>query len=455
MTITTFIIIIILAILFLLSIVCISFLLVKNKKLKESEFVKKYDVLNNKLINQEKKLESEIINYKNKLLSLSNKTEIEIENEIKNNLSNKLKKELINEINDYKQELKKNKTEILSNLLIDSYQNILEETIHQSSATIIKLDDINLKGRIIGKDGRNKKIFEYLTGTDLVIDKVSEYITIASLNPIRRTIANNVMVELIKSKNIEPSKIETLYEQEYEKFNNEIYELGKKTCLEKLKVDFLNEKIYPYIGKLNYRSSYSQNILSHSLECAYIAQKIAEALGVDQTKAKLAAFFHDIGKANDFEIDKNHIESGVGIANECNLDDYIKESILTHHNEGIVTSIYSEITKIVDTISASRPGARIDSYEEYIKRVNILEKICNEFEEVNSSFVIKSGRQLRVMVNPRKVSNYDELELLSLKIKDAIENDSEVGTYKIKVVMIKEDKFSFETSQNKELKIDN
>ncbi len=437
-------------IIILLFIICI-FLYTKNKKNKESSIKKQYDELNKKLNLQSDELNNQIIEYRNKLLDLSSKTEFEIENEIKNNLSQQLKKDLVSEINQYKDELQENKNKILYELLVNSYQNILEETVHQSSSSIIKLDDINLKGRIIGKDGRNKKVFEYLTGTDLVIDKVSEYITIASLNPIRRTIANNVMIELIKTKNIEPAKIETLFEQETKKFNEEIYNIGKDVCLNKLHVNDLNEKIYPYIGKLNFRSSYSQNILSHSLECAYIAQKIASILNIDEKKAKLAAFFHDIGKANDFEIDMNHIDSGVEIANECNLDDYIKEAISTHHNEGIITSIYSEITKIADAISASRPGARIDSYEEYIKRVNTLEKICNEFEEVNSSYVIKSGRQLRIMINPKKINNYDELELLSYKIKEKIENNSEVGSYKIKVILVKEDKLTFETSHNKQI----
>lgn len=341
------------------------------------------------------------------------------------------------------------KTEIIKDLLINSYQNILEESIHQSTTSIIKLDDLNLKGRIIGKDGRNKKLFEYLTGADLVIDKTSDFITVASLNPIRRTIATNIINELIKAKNIEPSKIENLYEQETKKFNEEVYFLGKKTCEEKLHVTDLNEKIYPYIGRLNYRSSYSQNILTHSLECAFIAQKIAEQLHLDANKAKLAAFFHDIGKSLDFEIDQNHVDAGIKIANECNLPDYIKEAIATHHDEGQITSVYSHITKIADSISASRPGARIDSYEDYIKRVENLEAICREFEAVNYAYAIKSGRQLRIMVNPKKISNYNELEILALNIKKRIEADSELKTYKIKVVLIKEDKISFETSSFK------
>ncbi len=407
----------------------------------------KYDALNDKLKQQQCLLDETIMDYQAKLLDLSNKTELEINDEIKTTFTKKLSKELAEEIKDYKKTLNDNKVELLTNLL--AYQNILEESIHQASASIIKLDDANLKGRIIGKEGRNKKIFEHLTGVDLVIDKVSDFITVASLNPIRRTIAVNVINELIKSKNIEPSRIESCYEQEYNKFNHEIYELGKSVCLEKLHAPDLNEKIYPYIGRLNYRSSYSQNILSHALECAFIAQQIAFHLGIDEQKAKLAAFFHDIGKAVDFEIDKNHIDAGIEIAHECKLDDYIIEAIKTHHNDGVINSIYSEITKIADAISASRPGARIDSYDDYIKRVNRLEEICNQFEAVNGSYVIKSGRQLRVMVNPKKIENYDQLEVLSQQLKETIEQDSEVGTYKIKVVMIKEDKLSFETSQNK------
>ncbi len=450
---TSTIIYIVLAILIAISCGTVFYFLYKYIKLKKSldkhQLKAKYDALNNRLKEQQLELDEQIIAYRNKLLDLSNKSEADIKNEIKTTFTNELAKDLSNEIRDYQQTLATRKSEILTELLVSSYQNILEESIHQASASIIKLDDVNLKGRIIGKEGRNKKIFEYLTGVDLVIDKVSDYITVSSLNPIRRTIAVNVINELIKSKNIEPSKIENCYEQELNRFNQEVYDLGKSVCLDKLHAPYLNEKIYPYIGRLNYRSSYSQNILSHALECAYIAKQIAFNLGIDEEKAKLAAFFHDIGKAVDFEIDKNHIDAGVEIAHECKLDDYIIEAIKTHHNDGVINSIYSEITKIADAISASRPGARIDSYDDYIKRVNRLEEICNQFEAVNGSYVIKSGRQLRVMVNPKRVDNYDQLEVLSHELKNAIEQDSEVGSYKIKVILIKEDKLSFETSQNK------
>lgn len=409
---------------------------------------KQYDDLTAKLHAEEKVLDEQILAYRNKLVNLSHKSENEIEDEIKKTFMQKLSLDLSHEIKEYKQTLEENKVAYLSQILVDSYQNILEESIHQSASTMIKLEDVNLKGRIIGKDGRNKKVFEYLTGVDLVIDKVSEYITIASLNPLRRALAVDVMNALIKSKNIEPAKIESCYEQESQKFHQALYDLGKEVSDTKLHAYHLNEKIYPYIGRLNYRSSYSQNILSHSLECAYIAQHLANIIGVDPHKAKLAAFFHDIGKSIDFEIDKNHIDGGMEIATECHLDDYIVEAIKTHHNEGVISSIYSEITKIADAISASRPGARIDSYDDYIKRVQQLESICNQFEEVNNSYVIKSGRQLRVMVNPKKVANYESLEVLSFQLKQAIESHPDVGTYKIKVILIKEDKLTFETSQS-------
>ncbi len=413
-----------------------------------SAMKQQYDELVKQLQAQEQEWEQQLVAYRQKLISLSHRSESDIENEIKKTFTQKLAADLSHEIKEYKHSLEEQKVALLSQMLIDSYQNILEESIHQSSATMIKLDDVNLKGRIIGKDGRNKKVFEYLTGVDLVIDKVSEYITITSLNPLRRALAVAVMNTLIKSKNIEPSKIETCYEQESQKFNQALYDLGKEVCESKLHVHHLDEKIYPYIGRLNYRSSYSQNILSHSLECAYIAQHLATAIGVDPEKAKLAAFFHDIGKAVDFEIDQNHVDAGVAIAMECHLDDYIVEAIRTHHHDGIVNSLYSEITKMADAISASRPGARIDSYDDYLQRVQQLESICNQFEEVNNSYVIKSGRQLRVMVNPKKVDNYESLEVLATQLKQAIETHPDVGTYKIKVVLVKEDKLTFETSQN-------
>lgn len=440
-------------ILFSIAIFILLFLIIRQRiKIRKNSihFIKEeYQELNNKIKEKEKELEIQILEYHNKLLKLSNTTNEELKKEVSESYKKIFASNLLEEINEYKTELKENKIKIISNILIDSYQNISQQILINSNTGIVKLEDNNLKGRIIGKNGRNKKIFEYLTGTDLLIDKISDIITISSLNPIRREVGKRTLEELIKSKNIDPSRIENTYAKVLEEFDSHVKEIGKDVLNNKLHIYDMDEKVYKYIGNLYYRNSYSQNILSHSIECAQISMNIASSLGLDPEKAKRATFFHDIGKSIDNEVDKTHIESGVMIAKECNFDDYIIESIKTHHNDGIITSIYSEITKIADTISASRPGARVDSFDEYVERVNRLELICNEFDEVSNSYVIKSGRQLRVMINPKKIKDYKELELLSLKIKESIEADEKIGSYKINIILIKEDKVSIETSINK------
>lgn len=361
-----------------------------------------------------------------------------------------IKKERADEIQQSLIELNEHAKLEAANILVNSMQNLAGPIIQENSLGTIKLEDENMKGKIIGKDGRNKKVFELLTGTDLIIEKENSYISVSSHNPIRKTIGTLVLSELIRGKVIEPSRIETVYADVASQFNSSLVGIGKNIIENELKISDLPTELYEYVGRLKYRGSYGQNSLEHSIETARIANYIAMALDLDNKLATKCGLLHDIGKSIDYEINENHVTAGIKIVKDLKLHPAILNAIESHHGSVKANNIYSEIIKLADTISAARPGARIDSFEEYIERVQRLEKIVTEFEAVNYAYAIKSGRQLRVIVNPIKVLDND-LEALAKAIKTKLETDELISGYNIKVVVIKENRYEFETDVTKHL----
>ncbi|WP_052663482.1 Rnase Y domain-containing protein [[Mycoplasma] testudinis] len=338
---------------------------------------------------------------------------------------------------------KDEKTRVLDNLkteaqaiLINAMEGMAEDIVAQRSVTTVALADEALKGRLIGKQGRNKRLFETLTGVDMIIEKQSE-VSLSCVNPIRREIAVNLLNSLIRSKNIEPAKIESLFQTEKENFEISVTTYGREALEDKLLIYDFSPEIYPIVGRLRFRYSYGQNVLQHCLECAHLASSIAMQIGADPEKAKRAAFFHDIGKSVDFEEDYDHVESGVQIAKRFNLPEYIVNAIESHHHKIEPSSIYGAIVKVVDTISAARPGARIDSFSDYIKRVQRLEEICKKINGVSEAYALQSGRIVRIVVKPDLIKD-EQLELLMYEIQRAIEADELVNKHQIRVVMIRE-----------------
>lgn len=387
---------------------------------------------------KQKKHKSESIN-----LSNNKKTDVKIDIDYIYESQKKEIEENLKELNsNYKQKA--------NQILVDAMQSIVHQVIQEHTTSSINITDDTVKGRIIGKDGRNKRTFELVTGVDLIIEKDNNFITLSSFNPIRREIAKNLLNELLKIKSIDPNKIETMYKDVKASFENHLNILGKEIVEDKFNIFDLNKELYPLIAKLKYRTSYGQNVLNHVCEVAHIAASIANTLKLDQRIAIKTALLHDIGKAVDFECDTNHVDAGLNIAKQLNLDEYIIDAIASHHGETLSKNIYSEIIKLADTISASRPGARINSYGEYFTRVQELEKIINNFNEVNNCFVIRSGRQVRVMVNPILVDDFS-LANLANKIKYEIENNEITKGFNIKVTLIKENRYEFETN-NKMIK---
>ncbi|MEF9985338.1 MAG: Rnase Y domain-containing protein [Malacoplasma sp.] len=411
-----------------------------DKSIKENELLKKelqIEIKNYKLLNE--KLQNKLIEETNKLETISSLTAEEAEKLLFENIENRLVKEKNNLIKEFNNSNKKILDEKATSLLIDVIERSVEDTIVQKTSFTLKLSDDNIKGRIIGKDGRNKKAFEYMTGVDLIIEKDPE-ITLSCLNPIRREIGRMLLEKLLLTKNIEPSRIEKLYDEIQLNFESSLYDAAESVIENELNIFDINKNLYPIFGRLKYRTSYGQNNLHHIKECAFLASAIAIELGLDPNKAKKAALFHDIGKAIDFELDNDHVESGLKLAIEYNLEPYIINAIESHHDKIATNNIYSTIVKIVDKISASRPGARFVSHEEYVKRLNAIEEICNSFPGVKNSYAIKAGKQVRIIVNPSLISD-DESASLIFDIKSKLENNDIVNKQPIDIILIRENRF--------------
>lgn len=430
----------------------------KTFKLKMINKLKEVDENNLHLLSAKKKYEqyaeklNEIIDLENEKLSEISKLSVP---DAKKMLLNNIYKKMRKDINDfYKEESARFSEKVKTRareILVYAMEGMAEDIVSQRSIATIPIADEALKGRIIGKHGRNKKLFESLTGVDMIIEKNTE-ITLSSVNPIRREIAINLFNAMMLSKNIEPSKIETLYQAVKENFEKTVIEYGREAIEDNLKVYDINPEIYGIVGRLKFRTSYGQNVLQHCLECASYAAVIATYIGINSEKAKLAAFFHDIGKAVDFEEDYDHVESGVEIAKKYDLPDYICNAIESHHNKIEPSTIYGALVKVVDTLSAARPGARIDSFHEYIQRVERLEKICKKINGVEEAYALQSGRVVRIMVKPEIIRD-EELELLNYEIQKAIENDELTNKHQIKIIMIREKRIEFLVNKKKESNI--
>lgn len=404
-----------------------------NKELKSKLDISlsKYNALNFELKNKNEKLNKQLF----EISGLSKKEATEL---IFKNLKQELNIERSKLINQFETENKNKLEQKARQILVDAMERMAEDLVVSKTTYTIKLDEDNIKGRIIGKDGRNKKCFENITGVELIIEKEPE-VTISCLNPIRREVAKNLLEKLILNKNIEPSRIEKYYASEMENMNNRLYEIGRDALENKLQIFDVNKDLYIYVGRLHFRTSFSQNNLSHAIECALLASNIALQLNVDSYKAKKAAFFHDIGKATDFEMNNDHVESGLVLARKYNLENYIINAIESHHEKVPCDNIYSCITKIADKISASRPGSRYISHEEYLQKMSTIEDICNSFDGVKNSYAIKAGKQVRVIIDPKSISD-ESLTTLAYDIKQKLESDDITNKQPIEIILIRENR---------------
>ena len=320
-------------------------------------------------------------------------------------------------------------------LIVSSMQRYSSDVTSEQTVSTVELPNDEMKGRIIGREGRNIRTIEAVTGVDLIIDDTPEVIVLSSFDPLRREIAKVTLETLIKDGRIHPARIEELYDKVCEDYKKIIREKGEEALFE-LGISKVAPEIVELIGKLAFRTSYGQDALAHSKEVAHLAGLMASELGENVQLAKRAGLLHDIGKAIDFEIEGSHVEIGADVAKKHGEDKVVINAIESHHGDKKAEYVISELVAVADALSASRPGARNDSLENYVKRLEELESIGNSMEGVEKTFAMQAGRELRVMVKPDEIDDLSSYKI-AREIKEKIEDTMQYpGT--IKVVVIRE-----------------
>ncbi len=350
-------------------------------------------------------------------------------------VENDMSKEIALYCREKEQEAKLNAHEKAKQLIVESMNRYSEDVASDQTVSTITLPSDEMKGRLIGREGRNIRTIESVTGVDLIIDDTPEAIVISSFDPLRREIAKITIETLIKDGRIHPSRIEEVYDKVSKDMNTKITELGNETIYG-LGISKMDPELIGFIGKLNFRTSYGQNALQHSKEVANLTGLMANELGENVVLAKRAGLLHDIGKSIDFEMEGSHVEIGMDIAKKYGEDNIVINAIASHHGDHEKTSIISALVEVADTLSAARPGARNDSLDNYIKRLEQLEEIGNSFEGVEKTFAMQAGREVRVMVKPDEVDDATSYKI-AREMKEKIESEMQYpGT--IKIVVIRE-----------------
>lgn len=318
-------------------------------------------------------------------------------------------------------------------LLANAMEKYAQDVTCERSTSTVALPSDEMKGRIIGREGRNIKSMEQLFGVSLIIDDTPETLTVSCFDPIRREKAKLTLDALIHDGRIQPGRIEDLYNKISTEFDDKLKRIGEQTVF-KLGLPRISAGLLPYIGRLRYRTSYGQNVLDHSIQVAYLASVMASELGLDPVLAKRAGLLHDIGKSIDAEQEGSHVQLGSSLAKKFNEPAVVINAIESHHGDVPKTNLISELVTAADTLSAARPGARSETLETYIKRLEQLETICKSFSGVQSSYALQSGRDVRVMVVPEKVSDEDA-KVIAQQIRDKIEAEMQFpGQIKVSVI---------------------
>ena len=344
-----------------------------------------------------------------------------------------MSKEIAEYIKDREAEAKLEVDKKAKYLLVSSMEKYANDVTSIQTVTTIALPNDEMKGRLIGREGRNIRTIEAVTGVDLLIDDTPEAISISSFDPFRREIAKQTIETLVKDGRIHPTRIEEIYDKVCRDMNARVTEIGNDTIRE-LGITKVDPELVNIIGKLNFRTSYGQNALQHSREVAHLCGIMAAELGQNINLAKRAGLLHDIGKAIDFEMEGSHVEIGADLAKKFGENQVVINSIESHHGDKEAKSIIAVLVSIADTMSAARPGARNDTMENYIKRLEELEALGNSFEGVEKTFAMQAGREVRVIVKPDMVDDLTSVTI-ARELKEKIESNMQYpGTIKITVI---------------------
>lgn len=309
------------------------------------------------------------------------------------------------------------------------------DQVSETAVSVVPLPNDEMKGRIIGREGRNIRTIETLTGVDLIIDDTPEAITLSCFDQVRREIAKLTLEKLIQDGRIHPTRIEEMYEKSKREVEYKIKQEGERAVLE-TNVHGLNNELVKLIGRLRYRTSYRQNVLNHSIEVAHLAGMMASELGVDANLARRAGLLHDVGKALSYEIEGSHVQIGVDVCKKYKESADVIHAIEAHHGDVETRTVVAALVQAADAISAARPAARSENYENYIKRLQKLEEICTSYDGVEKSYAIQAGREVRIIIQPEKI-NDEKMVLVARDIAKQIEDEMDYPG-QIKVHLIRE-----------------
>ena len=392
---------------------------IKSAKIKLEKKTKKADVILDEKLNE--------------LSLITNLSEAEAKDELMDIINKRYEEDLIVRIQKLERSSKEKFEDRAKEILATTIQRLSTPVSSDVFSSTIHLPKEDLKGKIIGKEGRNIKTFEKETGVELVIDDSPDTIMLSSFNPIRREVAKVALEKLIADGRIQPAKIEREVEKAKKEVNEIIKEKGESATY-KVKIFNLDPKIMLILGRLHFRTSYGQNVLQHSIEVAHLAGMIAEEVGADAQVARAGGLVHDIGKAIDHEVSGTHVEIGRRILQKFGADESVIKAMQSHHEEYPYETIESVIVQVADSISGSRPGARRDSIDNYLKRLEDLEEIANSFKGVEKTYALQAGREIRIFVTPENVNDVEAKELAH-KITKKIENElSYPGEIKITII---------------------
>lgn len=352
---------------------------------------------------------------------------------ILSNLENDLVHEKALKISAYEQQLKDDCQEKARNYISLAISKCAADQVSESAVSVVPLPNDEMKGRIIGREGRNIRTLETLTGVDLIIDDTPEAITISCFDQVRREVARIAIEKLIADGRIHPTRIEEMVEKAKREVEHRIKQEGERAIIE-TNVHGINHELVKLIGRLHFRTSYRQNVLDHSIEVSKLAGVLAHELGVDANMARRAGLLHDIGKALTAEIEGSHVQIGVDVCKKYNENANIIHAVEAHHNDVEPKTVIACIVQAADAISAARPGARSENYESYIKRLQKLEEICTSYQGVEKCFAVQAGREIRVMVTP-EVINDEQMVITARKIANQIEKEMDYpGQIKINLI---------------------